>query len=88
MRVNEGYIFRKIGAQPVLVPADAEQALSAVVYLNETAEEIYQLLTEQKTPEQIASILLEEYDAPENRIREDLNETLECFRSCKVIMED
>lgn len=75
-------ITRQIANQTLLVPLKHDGAsLQHVYLLNETAAAIWELLQEPRTPEQIVTSLLEEYEAAPEVVREDTLGTLEDLAS-------
>lgn len=77
MRIKKELIMRDIAGDIILVPVGKSVLEhNGLFVLNEVSGEIWKLLTEGREPEQIVSALAEDYDAPEETIRADVEEFL------------
>lgn len=73
MKIKEGYI-KVQSAEGWAVTAVGEEGRKnkIMIILNRTAAEIWDLLAEGKTPEEIAAILADRYGIPSAEAREDV----------------
>lgn len=63
MKIKSGFVIRKIANQYMAVPVGARaKELHGMICLNETAAFLWELLKEEKTEEELAALLYEEYE--------------------------
>ena len=72
MKIKEGFVLRKVAGSFVVVPIGENAAkIGGLMSLNETAADIWRLIEkEDRSEEEIAQILSNEYDTPVEEIRE------------------
>ena len=75
MKLNKEFLIHKTDKETVLVPT-GNAAFSGVVRGNKTLGAILELLTKETTKEKIISALKERFDAPEDKIEEDVTKAL------------
>ena len=78
--------MREIAGDVILVPVG--QTLlenNGLFLLNEISGRIWELLQVEKSGEEIAAVLEEEYDAPAEKIRQDLDEFLDALVSHGIL---
>ena len=78
--------MREIAGDVILVPVG--QTLlenNGLFLLNEISGRIWELLQVEKSAEEIAAVLEEEYDAPAEKIRQDLDEFLDALVSHGIL---
>ena len=78
--------MREIAGDVILVPVG--QTLlenNGLFLLNEISGRIWELLQVEKSAEEIAAVLEEEYDAPAEKIRQDLDEFLDALVSYGIL---
>jgi hypothetical protein len=86
MRIKKELIMREIAGDVILVPVG--QTLlenNGLFLLNEISGRIWELLQVEKSAEEIAAVLEEEYDAPAEKIRQDLDEFLDALVSYGIL---
>lgn len=83
MKIKEGFVLRKIANQYMAVPVGARaKELHGMIGLNETAAFIWEALKEERTEEELAALLFNEYEISEK-------ESLEVVRRfCKSMQEE
>ncbi len=74
-------IWRKMGEEMVLLNVKNENYYS----LNEVGSRVWELIDGQATPDQIASRVAEEYDAPEEQVESDVMELLRDLRLQELV---
>ena len=63
MKIKEGFVVRKIANQCMAVPVGARaKELHGMIGLNETAAFLWELLKEDRTEEELAKLLYNEYE--------------------------
>ena len=83
MKMKEGFVVRKIASQYMAVPVGARaKELHGMIGLNETAAFLWELLKEDRTEEELARLLFNEYEISE----EEALETVRRF--CKSLQDE
>ena len=86
MRLNENYILKNIAGSPVVVPVgDAVNNINGMITLNGPAEDIWKALEDGKDYDDILAMLISEYDAPEELLRNDLTAFLEKLKKYSIL---
>ena len=71
MKIKEGFVVRKIANQYMAVPVGARaKELHGMIGLNETAAFLWELLKEERTEEELAKLLYNEYEITEEKALE------------------
>ena len=71
MKIKEGFVVRKIANQYMAVPVGARaKELHGMIGLNETAAFLWELLKEDRTEEELAELLYNEYEITEEKALE------------------
>ena len=71
MKIKEGFVVRKIANQYMAVPVGARaKELHGMIGLNETAAFLWELLKENRTEEELAELLYNEYEITEEKALE------------------
>lgn len=66
MKIKEGFVVRKIANQYMAVPVGSRaKELHGMIGLNETAAFLWELLKEDRTEEELAKLLYDEYEISE-----------------------
>ncbi len=86
MKLKSCYVTQDVDDTQFLVPIGAE-AFNGIVRSNKTAAYIVELLKKETTEEEIVDALYEKYDAPRERIAEDVREILTTMRSINALEE-
>lgn len=77
MKIKEGFVIRKIAGQYMAVPVGVRaKELHGMIGLNETAAFLWELLKQNRTEEELATLLYNEYEISE----EGALETVQKFR--------
>lgn len=83
MKIKEGFVVRKIANQYMAVPIGARaKEVHGMIGLNETAAFLWELLKQNRTEEELATLLYDEYEISE----EDALEVVRRF--CKMLQEE
>ena len=78
-------LMREVFGTHYLIPLCGEGAMQPPMELNETAYEIYQLLSEGKTIEEITTILSQQYQIAVEDVRPDVVSCYHSFHSKGII---
>ena len=74
MKIKSGFVVRKIANQYMAVPVGARaKELHGMIGLNETAAFLWDLLKEDRTVEELAELLYDEYEISEEKALETVN---------------
>lgn len=87
MRINEDFIKNKIGDECVLVPI-GDGYRNGLFTLNETAERIFDLLSEEKEHDEIVATLCEEYDTDKQTAEEYVNDYILQLRKAGILLDE
>lgn len=83
MKIKDGFVVRKIANQYMAVPVGARaKELHGMIGLNETAAFLWELLKEEKTEEELAALLYNEYEISKENALESVR------RFCKILQEE
>ena len=83
MKIKSGFVVRKIANQYMAVPVGARaKELHGMIGLNETAAFLWELLKEERTEEELAVLLCDEYEISEDGALESVR------RFCKSLQEE
>lgn len=83
MKIKEGFVVRKIANQYMAVPVGARaKELHGMIGLNETAAFLWELLKKDRTEEELASLLYDEYEISEEGALEHVQ------KFCKSLQEE
>ena len=86
MRLKNDFIAKEIDGVQYLVPVGAEQ-FSGMLRNNKTAAFIVDCLKEETTEEAVVDAMCEKYDAPREKIAEDVKGILSILRSVGALEE-
>ena len=84
MKLKDGFYTHNVGNKQVLVGV-ASTGFSGLVRSNATAAFIVEQLKKETTEEEIVQTMLNEYDAPEEKIRRDVNLVIEKLRGIEAL---
>lgn len=89
MRVSTDFIMREIAGEFILVPTGAAAAkFNGLITMNEVGKFIFQSLSEERTAQQMVSLLTAEYTVDAETARQDLDEFLQQLRQIGALVED
>ncbi len=89
MRLVPGLQLRTIGTEYLAIPSGPAAArLNGLMMLNETGAFLLRALQKDSDRESLLLQLQEEYDAPEELLREDLDGFLSQMRELGLLMEE
>ncbi len=78
MKISNEFVLREIEGDYIIVPTGKEALeFNGIITVNEVGVLIWNLLQEETTFEKIVQQILEEYDAEESEVQEDVREFLE-----------
>ena len=80
MKIQEGYIVRKIGSKFYAVSAARVAEDGAMIALNETGAFLWELLAEETDMDAVVQALVREYDIDEATARKDAEAYIQMLR--------
>lgn len=84
MKLKEGFITHETGTEHITVTA-GDTAFNGIIRSNQTAGFIVECLKDDVTKEQIVDRMLERYDAPRDRISEDVDRIIAVLQKIGAI---
>jgi hypothetical protein len=89
MKVNENVIHRCVVDEDILVPVgETAGDMNGLYVLTPTGAEIWDMLAEGKSIEDIVSVMSEDYGEDPAVIREDVMAIIEKFKAMGLVTED
>lgn len=86
MKLKKGFITHQLGEEQLMVAAGpAAKLFHGIARSNETAALIVNCLKKDTTTEAIVARILEEYEADEDTVRQDVEAILEKLRAINAI---
>ena len=87
MKIKEGFILKEIAGSYVVVPVGDDLVdFSLMITTNETGAFLWNCLSEDKTEDELVSLLLKEYEgADEATLAEDVSEFVSLLKENKVL---
>ena len=83
MKIKSGFLVRKIANQYMAVPIGTRaKELHGMIGLNETAVFIWELMKEERTEQELAALVFEEYEISEEHALEAVK------RFCESLQEE
>ncbi len=79
--VPEGVLFRDLAGEAVLLELESGRYYG----LNETGTRMWSLLAEHERVEEVLEVLFQEYDAPPERLRQELHQFIATLASRKLL---
>ena len=88
MKLKEGFLLHDVGEDHMMVATgEASKVFNGLVRNNKTAAFIFQQLMNDTTEEQIVDAMLEEYNAPRERIEADVHKVIMQIQEAGFIEE-
>lgn len=88
MKVSNDFILREIAGEYLLVPVgNAAAKFNGLITLNETAHTIFQALSEERTVEELTTIVTSEYEVDDDTARADVDEFIQQLRQIGALVE-
>ena len=89
MKIKEGFVLRKIANQHMAVPVGVRtKELQGMIGLNETAAFLWELLKIDRTEEELATLLYEEYEISQEGAMETIRDFCELLRIERILEDE
>ena len=86
MKLKLEFVLREIAGDLLLIPAGKTALdLNGMLTLNEVGADIWKLLPEVGTEDELVARLLEDYDVDEETLRADVSEFLDTLRGLGIV---
>ena len=86
MKLKLEFVLREIAGDLLLIPAGKTALdLNGMLTLNEVGADIWRLLPEVESEDEIVTRLLEEYEVEEATLRADVSEFLDMLRKLGIV---
>lgn len=87
MRLNPKFILRKVAGETLLISIQDISAPKQLLMLNELGSDIYALLQQNMTPEEMHAQLLDQYDVQPQILSADIDEFLLSLKQYGVLLD-
>ena len=88
MRIKDGFVVREIGEKFFAVPVgELSQKFHAMISLNGTAHEMWELLQTDTSEEAMARAIAQKYEADEAEVLSDVKAFVDSLRKAELIIE-
>lgn len=90
MKIKEGFVVRKLGTQYVVVALSNEASqLNYLIKLNEIGAFMWEILAKKdNSKEELVKEVLNEYDASEEQVTNDVNEFISILKEKKILKDE
>ncbi len=87
MKINENFILKNIAGSAVVLPVGEEAGkIKGMITLNEAAEFIWKKIENGSDYDGILNGLIEEYNAPQDVLKNDLDDFLKVLKEKNIII--
>ncbi len=87
MRLKNTYEIMDVEGQSVAIPTDEDDEFKGMVKLNKTAKEIFELLQEETTEEDIVKNMMEKFDVSEDVLAADVHRIIIKFKERGMLQD-
>lgn len=87
MKRNEKFVLRQVADEFILIPTTGDFNFNGIIALNDVGKEIYDLLPQVNTDDELIDRLCEIFDAPREDIASDVAEFLTQLRQEQILLD-
>lgn len=87
MKINRDFMMRDIAGEKIVVPTGESAKLNALITLNSVAAFLWEALQEDRTPEEVKKMVLDEYEVDEETAERDVNGFIDALRQFGMLEE-
>lgn len=88
MRIVPGFMIRQIAGETIAIPSgEAARHLSGLMALNGTGAFLFELLQTERTEEELAQLMIKEYEVDEDTAKADVSDFVSILRKNGVLVE-
>ncbi len=89
MKIDKNFVLREIAGEYIIIPTGRTALeFNGLITVNEVGMELWKMLQEDVTFDNLLNGILEEYDVDENAAREDIQEFLDRLVQGEILTED
>ena len=89
MKIDKNFVLREIAGEYIIIPTGRTALeFNGLITVNEVGMELWKMLQEDVTFDDLLNGILEEYDVDENAAREDIQEFLDRLVKEGILTED
>lgn len=89
MKVNPNVIHRNVAGEDMLVPVgETAISLNGLFVLTPTGAEMWDYLAEDKTLDELVELMSEDYDVPEETLREDAETLIGKLKDLGLVLDE
>lgn len=89
MKIDKNFVLREIAGEYIIIPTGRTALeFNGLITVNEVGMELWKMLQEDVTFDNLLNGILEEYDVDENVAREDIQEFLDRLVQGGILTED
>lgn len=89
MKIDKNFVLREIAGEYIIIPTGRTALeFNGLITVNEVGMELWKMLQEDVTFDDLLNGILEEYDVDENAAREDIQEFLDRLVKGEILTED
>lgn len=89
MKIDKNFVLREIADEYIIIPTGRTALeFNGLITVNEVGMELWKMLQEDVTFDDLLNGILEEYDVDENAAREDIQEFLDRLVKGGILTED
>ena len=89
MKIGKNFVLREIAGEYIIIPTGRTALeFNGLITVNEVGMELWKMLQEDVTFDDLLNGILEEYDVDENAAREDIQEFLDRLVKGGILTED
>ena len=89
MKIDKNFVLREIAGEYIIIPTGRTALeFNGLITVNEVGMDLWKMLQEDVTFDDLLNGILEEYDVDENAAREDIQEFLDRLVKGGILTED
>lgn len=86
MKIKEGFVLRQIADQWMVVPIGSmAEKIHGLIALNETAADIWKILEDDRTVDEVVDILMFSYDYEKDKIKDNVLEFIQTLEENNML---
>ena len=86
MKIKEGFVLKEIAGSHMVVPLGSQvENFSSIIKLSESGAFLWNLLSNEKTIDELVDAMLCEYDVDETKAREDIEKFIHKLEDADLV---
>lgn len=86
MKIKNGFMLRKVGAQNVVVAVgEASRSFNGIIRLNDSGKYLWEKLQQETTEQQLLSDMLNDYNIDETTARADIERFVQSLKGAGLL---